>query len=95
MTARRPTGEKPELEKLLALDSEKRRAMFLSRHRSLLRPDLVTQLTDQVREQVRVDVQQAVRGVQVEPQQHTGVKEVARQFFRCVTLDGELLRPIL
>jgi CHAT domain-containing protein len=61
VTARRPTGEKPELEKLLALDSEKRRAMFLSRHRSLLRPDLVTQLTDQVREQVRVDVQQAVR----------------------------------
>jgi CHAT domain-containing protein/predicted negative regulator of RcsB-dependent stress response len=61
VTRRRPTGEQPLLEKLLALDSDARRAAFLSRHRSLLRSDLVVQLTDRVREQVRVDVQQAIR----------------------------------
>jgi CHAT domain-containing protein/lipopolysaccharide biosynthesis regulator YciM len=49
------------VEKLLALDGEARLAAFLSRHRSLLRSELVTQLTDRVREQVRVDVQQALR----------------------------------
>jgi len=49
------------MEKLLALDDETRRAAFLSRNRSLLRTDLVTKLTDQVREKVRVDVQQALR----------------------------------
>lgn len=58
---RRPPSEQTLLEKLLALDDETRRAAFLSRHRPLLRPDLVTKLSDQVREQVRVDVQQALR----------------------------------
>ena len=58
---RRPPNEQTLIEKLLALDSDTRRAAFLSRHRSLLRSDLVTRLTDQVREQVRVDVQQALR----------------------------------
>lgn len=56
----RPLSEQALVEKLLALD-ESRRAAFLSRHRSLLRSDLVTKLTDQVREQVRVDVQHALR----------------------------------
>jgi CHAT domain-containing protein len=59
--SRRPPSEKQLVEKLLALDHETRRAAFLSRHRSLLRSELVTTLTDQVREQVRVDVQQALR----------------------------------
>ena len=49
------------LEKLQALPDDHRRAAFLSRHRRLLRADLVVRLTDQVREQVRVNVQQALR----------------------------------
>ncbi|HLW88438.1 MAG TPA: CHAT domain-containing protein [Terriglobales bacterium] len=61
MTQRRATGKQPLLEQLLALDGDARRAAFLERNRSLRRPDLVTQLTDQVREQVRVDVHQALR----------------------------------
>ncbi len=56
---RRPPSEQALLGKLLALD-EARRAAFLLRHRSLLRAELVTKLTDRVREQVRVDVQQAL-----------------------------------
>ncbi len=58
---RRPPSEQALVEKLLALDSETRRAAFLARHRSLLRSDVVIKLTDQVREQVRVDVQHALR----------------------------------
>ncbi len=58
---RRPQTEQALVEKLLALEDEARRAAFLSRHRSLLRPDLVTKLTEQVRDRVRVDVQQALR----------------------------------
>jgi CHAT domain-containing protein/citrate lyase gamma subunit len=58
---RRPQDTHALVERLQALNDETRRATFLSRHRSLLRSDLVTQLTDQVREQVRVDVQQALR----------------------------------
>ncbi|MGB7586636.1 MAG: CHAT domain-containing protein [Terriglobales bacterium] len=58
---RRPQTEQALVEKLLALEDEARRASFLSRHRSLLRPDLVTKLTEQVRDRVRVDVQEALR----------------------------------
>src|SRR5580704_5715129 len=61
VTPRRPPSEQALMEKLLALDDETRRAAFLSRNRSLLRTDLVTKLTDQVREKVRVDVLQALR----------------------------------
>jgi CHAT domain-containing protein len=61
LTPRRPSSEQALVDKLLGLDDETRRAAFLSRHRSLLRSELVTKLTDQVREQVRVDVQQALR----------------------------------
>jgi CHAT domain-containing protein/lipopolysaccharide biosynthesis regulator YciM len=61
VTARRRSGEQPLLEKLLALDHDAGRSAFLSRHRSLLRSDLVATLTERVREQVRVDVQQALR----------------------------------
>jgi CHAT domain-containing protein/Tfp pilus assembly protein PilF len=61
VTRRRPTGDQSPLGKLLALDSDARRAAFLSRHRPLLRADLVIELTDRVREQVRIDVQQSLR----------------------------------
>jgi len=61
VTPRRPPSEQTSVEKLLALDDDARRAAFLSRNRSLVRPELVIKLTEQVREQVRVDVQQALR----------------------------------
>jgi CHAT domain-containing protein len=56
---RRQPSEQVLVEKLLVLD-EAQRAAFLSRNRSLLRSDLVIKLTDQVRELVRADVQQAL-----------------------------------
>jgi CHAT domain-containing protein/predicted negative regulator of RcsB-dependent stress response len=49
------------LKELLALDAETSRVEFLSSHPSLLHPEVVTELTHQVRELVRVDVQQALR----------------------------------
>ena len=49
------------LEKLFALDDPVKRNQFLSRNRKLLKPELVRELTEKVREQVRVDVQQALR----------------------------------
>ncbi len=59
---RRPSANKEHLlEKLVALDDETSRAGFLSRHPLLLQSEIVTQLTEQVREQVRVDVQHALR----------------------------------
>ncbi len=55
-----PTKEQL-LEKLVALDDQASRAEFLSQHSILLRAEIVTELTEQVREQVRVDVQHALR----------------------------------
>jgi len=49
------------LDKLAALEDEKSKAEYLSRHRTLLKSEVVTELTELVREQVRVDVQQALR----------------------------------
>jgi CHAT domain-containing protein/predicted negative regulator of RcsB-dependent stress response len=60
-TQRRPQNEQALVEELLSFDDDAPRLAFLSRHRSLLRPDLVVKLTDRVREQVRVNVQQALR----------------------------------
>ena len=57
---RRAPSEQQLLKKLAALADEAQRAAFLSRHRSRLRPEIVTELTERVREQVRVDVQQAL-----------------------------------
>ena len=48
------------LKKLVGLSDEAQRVAFLSRHRSRLRPEIVMELTDRVREQVRVDVQHAL-----------------------------------
>jgi CHAT domain-containing protein len=56
---RRVTNRKQLLDKLVTLDDETSRAKFVARNRSLLRPEVVTELTEQVREQVRVDVQRA------------------------------------
>ena len=49
------------LTKLADLSDEKSRADYLSRHRSLLRAEVVTELTELVREQVRIDVTHALR----------------------------------
>jgi CHAT domain-containing protein len=57
---RRAPSEQQLLKRLAALADEAQRAAFLSRHRSRLRPEIVTELTERVREQVRVDVQQAL-----------------------------------
>jgi CHAT domain-containing protein len=57
---RRASSEQQLLKKLVGLSDEAQRVAFLSRHRSRLRPEIVTELTDRVREQVRVDVQQAL-----------------------------------
>ena len=53
--------EEQLLEKLFAHSDEARRTAFLIRHPSLIRPELVLQLTDRVREQLRVDVPNALR----------------------------------
>jgi CHAT domain-containing protein len=55
------TNTKQLLSKLLTLDDETSQAKFVSENQSLLQPEVVAELTDQVREQVRVDVQQALR----------------------------------
>jgi len=55
------TAEKEKLLKELAnLADESSRRDFLSQNRSLLRPEIVVEVSDHVREQVRVDVQQAL-----------------------------------
>jgi CHAT domain-containing protein len=49
------------LETLVALDDDASRVEFLQQHPLLLRSEVVKELTERVREQVRVDVQQALR----------------------------------
>jgi CHAT domain-containing protein len=49
------------LEELAAFDDEAGRAAFLAQHPRLLGPEVVAELTELVREQVRVDLQQALR----------------------------------
>ncbi|HEV7551811.1 MAG TPA: CHAT domain-containing protein [Candidatus Angelobacter sp.] len=49
------------LERLMAFDDEAGRTEFLSQNPLLLRPEVVSELTERVRGQVRVDVQQALR----------------------------------
>lgn len=49
------------LKRLVELHDNPSRNKFLSRNRALLNPEVVTQLGEQVREQVRVDVQHALR----------------------------------
>jgi CHAT domain-containing protein len=56
----RPPAVETLLKKLLALDDPSKRDKFLLLNQSLLRPEIVTELTVKVREQVRVDVQQAL-----------------------------------
>jgi len=62
MTApRRPANRELLLNKLVDLDDEASQAKFVSRNKVLLRPELVAELADKVREQVRVDVRRALR----------------------------------
>jgi len=61
VTTRHPRNASKSLEKFLALDDDARRDSFLSRHRSLLQSQIVFQLSERVRDQVRVNVQQALR----------------------------------
>jgi CHAT domain-containing protein len=58
---RHAVNRKQLLVKLLTLEDEASRAKFVSRNRSLVRPEVVSELTEKVREQVRVDVQHALR----------------------------------
>ncbi len=46
---------------LVDLSNESMQAEFVSSHPSLLRPEVVVELTDRIREHVRIDVQQALR----------------------------------
>ena len=59
-----PTGDqlqKELVDLLVDLNDEARQVEFLSLHPGLVRPEIVQELTDRTREQVRVDVQQALR----------------------------------
>jgi CHAT domain-containing protein len=58
---REEIGKEQLLEKLMALEDEAMRSDFLARHPLLLQSEVVTELTELVREQVRVDVQLALR----------------------------------
>jgi len=58
---RRPADRASLLKKLGDLHGEASLKKFLSRHRVLLRTEVVAELTDHVREQVRVDVPRALR----------------------------------
>jgi CHAT domain-containing protein len=59
-----PPDDAPSTEhlwkELVDLNDESSQIEFVSRHPSLLRPEAVVELTDRIREQVRVDVQQAL-----------------------------------
>jgi len=62
LTARRRAPSKEKLlEQLVAFDDDGRRAKFLSRHPALRQSEIVATLTERVREQIRVDVQHALR----------------------------------
>jgi CHAT domain-containing protein/predicted negative regulator of RcsB-dependent stress response len=58
---RRKADKDALLQKFVDLDDEVRRKNFLARHRTLLQQETVTRLSDQVREQVRVDVPRSLR----------------------------------
>jgi CHAT domain-containing protein len=57
--ARRPKNREHLLKQLTALTNEGDRRKFLVRHRTLVRPEIVSDIADKVREHVRVDVAQA------------------------------------
>lgn len=59
--ARRPAGPTLLLKKILHSGEGAGLERVLSRNRAFLKPEIVTQLSDQVREQVRVDVTRALR----------------------------------
>jgi len=59
--ARGQASREDLLKKLIDLDDDDSRKELLARNRALLKPEIVTQLSEQVREQVRVDVPRALR----------------------------------
>ncbi len=59
--ARRAKDREQLLEELASLPSDTSQQKFLAGHQSLLQPEIVSEIADKVREQVRVDVQQAFR----------------------------------
>ena len=62
--ARSKTRSKPNrgqlLQELASLPNDARRQKFFQQHRSLLQPEVVSELAEKVREQVRVDVSRAL-----------------------------------
>jgi CHAT domain-containing protein len=58
---RRAKNKGQLLRELASLTSPEAQEKFLVEHRSLLRPEVVSEIADHVREQVRIDVQQASR----------------------------------
>jgi len=58
--ARHKANREQLLKELAGLARDTNRQKFLSQNRSLLQPELVSELADKVREQVRVDVTQAL-----------------------------------
>jgi CHAT domain-containing protein len=60
-TARRKPNKEQLLKELTDLTADTTRRKFLSGHRSLVQPEVVSELAEKVREQVRVDVPQALR----------------------------------
>jgi CHAT domain-containing protein len=58
---RKPANREQLLKKLMELADDPSRVKFVARNQSLARPEIITELTEKVREQVRVDVQQALR----------------------------------
>lgn len=62
MTApRRAKNREQLLKELASFTDNTSQQKFLSGHQSLLRPEIVSEIADKVREQVRVDVQRALR----------------------------------
>ncbi len=62
MTAPRPKENKKQLlQKLVASPDQASRHRLLSRHKSLLQPEIVIELAERVRDEVRVDVQHALQ----------------------------------
>lgn len=61
MEPRRVASKEHMLKQLASLSDDTARRKFLARHRTLVRPEIVSEMADQVREQVRVDVAQALQ----------------------------------
>ncbi|HEY6338939.1 MAG TPA: CHAT domain-containing tetratricopeptide repeat protein [Candidatus Sulfotelmatobacter sp.] len=59
--ARSKAGRQKLLEELIGLTGDARRQRFLSQHRALIQPDVVSELAETVLSQIRIDVPRALR----------------------------------